>query len=93
MKNRVTQRGFKISEFNDDYGLKCSLQKSSSFNNSIWLGIDNPKLCIFENENRGKYIETDMPKTFSVNSRMHLTREIVSDLLPYLVRFVETGEI
>ena len=93
MKNSKTQRGFDISEFKDGYGLECSLQKSSSFNDCIWLGIDNPKLCVFENESMGKYIETDMPKTFDVNSRMHLTREMVAELLPYLTRFAETGDL
>uniref|UniRef100_A0A6M3M2E1 Uncharacterized protein n=1 Tax=viral metagenome TaxID=1070528 RepID=A0A6M3M2E1_9ZZZZ len=94
MENSKTKRGFDISEFTDSYGEKCSLQKSSSATeNKIWLGIDNPKLTVFENEKMGKYLVTEMPKHFLVNSRMHLTREQVAELLPYLKRFVETGDL
>ena len=88
-----TKRGFQIEKFKDEYGSECSLQKSSSVQDSIWLGINKPKLIIFEDENLGKYIETEMPKNFSVNSRMHLTREQVKYLLPYLEKFVETGDL
>lgn len=94
MKVKKTERGFDITNFTDSYGETCSLQKSSTaFVDKIWLGISNPKLTVFENESKGKYIVTDMPKNFSVNARMHLTREQVSELLPYLQKFVETGEL
>lgn len=94
MKKEKTERGFNIIEFIDKYGEKCSLQKSSlATEDCIWLGIDNPKLTIFEDENMGKYVVTEMPKTFSVSSRMHLTREQVAELLPYLEEFVKTGYI
>ena len=59
----------------------------------IWLGIDKPKLTVFENENMGKYIETVLPKTWMVDSRMHLSREQVAELLPILQKFVDTGEL
>jgi hypothetical protein len=94
MEMKTTQRGFTVGHFIDRFGNKCSLQKSSlATEDAIWFGIDDPKLTIFENEGMGKYIITDMPKTFSVDSRMHLTREQVAELLPILQRFVETGEI
>jgi len=94
MEDRVTERGFKISEFTDSYGKECSLQKSSSaMEDKIWFGISNPQLTVFENEQRGAYLVTEMPKNFSVNSRMHLTRKMVADLLPHLERFVKTGEL
>lgn len=94
MEKNKTNRGFDIASFTDSYGEKCSLQKSSSaMEDKIWLGIDKPKLTIFENEKMGKYIVTNMPKHFMVTSRMHLTREQVSELLPYLINFVETGEL
>jgi len=94
MKTKKTERGFRIAEFKDRYDNNCSIQKSSlATEDAIWLGIDNPKLVIFEDENRGRYIETEMPKTFSVDSRMHLTREQVAELLPILNKFVVTGEL
>jgi|APSaa5957512576_1039674.scaffolds.fasta_scaffold29143_5 hypothetical protein len=94
MESRKTQRGFDISEFTDSYGEQCSLQKSSSaMEDMIWLGIDKPNLTVFENESMGKYINTPMPKTWMVSSRMHLTREMVAELLPSLQKFVDTGEL
>jgi hypothetical protein len=84
MELKQNGRGFKNGIFTDLYGNVCSIQESSlATENAIWLGIDNPELVIFENENRGKYIKTVMPKTFSVNSRIHLTREQVAELLPF----------
>ena len=41
----------------------------------------------------GKYIETTIPKNWMINSRMHLSREQVAELLPHLQRFVESGEL
>jgi hypothetical protein len=93
MDLKTTQRGFSFGNFEDSYGNKCSIQKSSSIDDSIWFGIDNPKLTIFEDEKMGRYMVTTLPKTWMVDSRMHLTREQVAELLPILQRFVETGEI
>jgi len=94
MKIEYTNRGFGKITFIDDYGIKCSIQESSSASEEkIWFGVDDPKLIIFENNSKGKYIETDMPDNFSVDSRMHLTRKQVKDLLPHLINFVESGDI
>jgi len=91
---KKTNRGFSKLEFTDSYGEKCSLQQSSSaIQHRIWLGVDEPRLTIFEDENLGKYIQTKLPKTFMVHSRMHLSRNQVAELLPHLQKFVETGEI
>ena len=88
------QRGFEIGKFKDSYNNECSIQKSSvAMDDFIWLGIDKPKLIVFENENMGKYIETVLPKTWMVHSRMHLSREQVAELLPILQKFVDTGEL
>jgi len=89
-----TQRGFSIDNFKDLYGEECSIQKSSlATDDAIWLGIDNPKLTVFEDENMGKYLNVQLPKNFMVSSRMHLNREMVEKLLPVLQKFVETGEL
>lgn len=60
------------------------MQKSSLADiDCIWFGVDNTgKLLTGAN---GKY-DCD-------NNRMHLTREMVLDLLPYLIGFVKSGEI
>lgn len=94
MEIEQTQRGFDITKFTDRYGAQCSLQKSSiATEDCIWLGIDNPKLTVFENKNKGRYIITEMPDNFDVNARMHLTREMVQEMLPYLQKFAESGEL
>lgn len=59
----------------------------------VWLGIDNPKLTIFADESMGKYEVVDMPKLYMVDSRMHLTRFQVLQLLPALTNFVHTGNL
>lgn len=65
----INDRGFAIAEFKDQYGKRCTIQKSSlAFLDCIWLGVH----------------ESD---------RMHLTQEMVADLLPLLHHFVETGEL
>lgn len=88
------QRGFENGKFKDSYDNECSIQKSSlATEDCIWLGIDKPKLTVFENENMGKYIETVLPKTWMVHSKMHLSREQVAELLPMLQKFVDTGEL
>lgn len=48
LKFTTTCRGFSLSEFKDDNGQQCSLQKSSAMatepeGERIWLGCDNKK--------------------------------------------------
>jgi hypothetical protein len=94
MKLEKTKRGFLNGTFTDRYGAECSIQKSSlATEDAIWLGIDNPKLTVFEDEKMGAYITTSLPKNWMVESRMHLTREMVEELLPILQNFVATGEL
>jgi len=101
----TTQRGFSIKEFTDRYGAKCSIQKSSlAFEDCIWLGIDNPnpqimaayaiKMGIVSEDTKPEgWIPFDIPKEVMINTRMHLTRDQVNELLPILQKFVLTGEI
>ncbi len=88
------ERGFENGKFKDSYNNECSIQKSSSaMDDFIWLGIDKPKLTVFKDEDMGQYLETTLPKNWMVNSRMHLSREQVAELLPILQKFVDTGEL
>lgn len=88
------ERGFENGKFKDSYNNECSIQKSSlAMNDFIWLGIDKPKLTVFKDENMGEYLETILPKNWMVNSRMHLSRKQVAELLPILQKFVDTGEL
>ena len=87
MKLSDTARGFYIGYFTDRYGQECSIQESSlATENCIWLGVNNtgPQL-------KGPVCEDDYNQQVMV--RMHLTVDNVKELLPYLIRFVETGSL
>lgn len=92
MEIKQNDRGFQIGHFVDTHKNGCSIQQSSdAMQECIWVGIDHPRLTVFENHHHGNYIVTEMPENFMVNSRMHLSREQVAELLPHLQKFVETG--
>lgn len=92
IREGLTNRGFKKYTFEDCYGIKCSLQKSSlATDSAIWLGCEDadPKVLI-----PGKgWQPVEMPEGYVADTRMHLTREQVKDLLPLLHWFVETGDL
>ena len=77
---RRTGRGFLRGVFADRYGAACSIQKSSlATEDCIWLGCDHEA--------------TDPTTGERIGARMHLTREMAADLLPHLLRFIETGDL
>lgn len=101
-----TNRGFVLGLFTDLYGAECSIQKSSlATDDAIWLGINDPKPQIMKSQAEAHGLPLDpkeevsgwMPypihKDVQMTTRMHLSRELVEQLLPILQRFVETGEI
>lgn len=107
MELQKTERGFLNGQFIDRYGEKCSIQKSSlATEDAIWLGINegNPKIMSSDairlglrertfDENDNGWVKYEIPKEVLISTRMHLTREMVAELLPILKRFVETGEL
>lgn len=101
MKKEKTCRGLTKYHFTDSHGDTCSIQKSSAAEQDyIWLGFEETGLKTFTPYEGGwKSIPDDeLPKIFKCqsvisNTRMHLTREQVEELLPILKRFVKTGEI
>lgn len=107
IKLKKTSRGFSIGKFIDRYDNECSIQKSSlAFEECIWLGLDNANPQIMSrdairmglrkqtfDENDNGWVKYEIPKEVSLNTRMHLTRKQVKELLPLLQKFVETGEL
>lgn len=83
----VTERGFGRMDFEDSNGVSCSLQESSSaMEPKIWLGCNdaNPRYLV-----KGSgWIDVSMPEGYIADTRMHLNREQVRILLPYLLAFV-----
>jgi hypothetical protein len=92
MEVKQTARGFDYTNFADRYNEKCSLQKSSlAFEDCIWLGVDKPKPMILKKGSG--WVEYPLPDEVELNGRMHLTRDMVRELLPHLQKFVETGDL
>ncbi len=113
MEKTQTARGFDIIEFEDRYGHKCSLQKSSlATEDAIWFGPSdaNPQVMASEchkaktqqmvllptlnkEEALTGWVPYPIPQEVSLYTRMHLTQDQVKQLLPFLVKFAETGEL
>jgi len=82
------ERGFDRIEFRDYYGAACSLQYSSlATDQAIWLGVDRDE---YGNE---MSVRDDGLGNAIPGGRMHLTRSMVAELLPYLQRFVTEGRL
>ena len=99
MKITQTPRGFDITGFEDRYGKQCSLQKSSlASEDAIWFGCDKIGLQHFKaGEGWRDVLEPDEVNTieehYVANTRMHLTQDMVKELLPALKRFAKTGNL
>lgn len=90
-KVKKTNRGFPCVDFTDRYGVKCSLQESSlATEAAIWFGCNEASPQVHVN---GNWQPVPLPGGTVCNTRMHLTREMVEELLPYLKRFACTGQI
>lgn len=93
LKKTQTSRGFDLVEFRDGNDIPCSLQKSSAAQEDmIWLGCDEPNAKVFPGNGTGWH-DYQLPENVSCTTRMHLTRDQVEELLPFLKRFAKTGDI
>lgn len=94
IKKSTTARGFNLVNFKDAYGVECSIQESSSAEEpKIWFGIDSPKVMRLDNGWKDITPVSTKENPVNIDSRMHLTREHVKQLLPILRHFVKTGEV
>jgi hypothetical protein len=96
MKIKHTERGFSYTEFTDSYGAVCSIQKSSAAaEDKIWFGAKEIGLKHFKAFEGWKdvVLTQTMEEHYVANNRMHLTRDMVRELLPTLQKFVETGDL
>lgn len=88
-----TSRGFALINFMDYNDTACSLQESSlATDAAIWLGPDNaaPQRLVPGGEG---WQPVPFPDGTSFTTRMHLTREQVRYLLPFLKTFAEIGTL
>jgi len=94
----TTERGFGLVEFEDAYGLKCSLQESSAWEPHIWLGVSDAKPQIMNSDafrlglptsgNTG-WVEYKIPEQVLLSTRMHLNKSQVISLISELQAYVE----
>ena len=94
---KLTERNFAYHEFIDQKGVVCSIQKSSlAMVECIWLGCDDPGVKMLYPGKGWLPVELQTvlgTDQFIVNTRMHLTRKMVAQLLPILQKFVQTGDL
>lgn len=97
MKNFKTERGFNGYTFMDRYDQECSIQNSSiATEDCIWLGLNDADPIIMASkvmENGTGWVKYPIPDDVLLHTRMHLTKEQVKELIPYLQYFVENGEL
>lgn len=97
IKKEKTPGGFSVIRFEDLYGAKCSIQKSSlATEDAIWIGIDNanPQILASKTQEGGTgWVPYDLPEDVLLITRMHLTVKQVKKLLPILKFFAEIGEL
>jgi hypothetical protein len=78
LNKEYTHRGFAIYHFDDLYGAKCSLQKSSlATDDAIWLGVDdaNPQIMASKTPQGGTgWVKYDIPDDVMFTTRMHNDR-------------------
>lgn len=103
LNRTVTNRGFSLITFTDQYGTACSLQKSSlATEDAIWFGPDKADPMVLHGDAKSVGVDTSatsgwvpypVPDCVQMTTRMHLTRDQVKELLPYLQHFADTGEL
>lgn len=97
MKFEKTNRGFDFTNFTDRNGVECSIQKSSlAFEDTIWFGVQkaNPQILASKLQpGLTGWVKYPIPEGVSFTTRMHLSREQVSAIIPVLQKFVDTGDL
>lgn len=97
MNYKKTERGFRYIEFNDLYGEKCSIQKSSlATDDAIWIGIDdaNPQVMASKTAKGGTgWVPYKIPDDVLLSTRMHINREQAESIVDILNHFIECGEL
>ena len=76
--NKVTNRGFKLLQFYDDYDELCDIQESSNVVPHIWLGVHsaNPKILASKTPAGGTgWVNYEIPDDVLISTRMHLNRK------------------
>jgi len=96
-------RGFQGYKLLDFYGHEFSLQKSSlATEDCLWFGLNNANPLVLHGDAKRLGVKTTassgwvtypLPEEVNLNTRMHLSREQVAELIPALQHFVATGDL
>lgn len=92
LTTRRNDRGFVIAEFTDRSDVACNMQESSlATEAAIWFGCrdPDPKHMV---PGQG-WLPVQLPANTLCNSRMHLTQDMVRQLLPALQYFADHGSL
>lgn len=74
----ITNRGFKLIQFYDDYGELCDMQQSSSITPHIWLGFHKATPRILASrvqEGDTGWVDYEIPDDVFISSKMHLNKK------------------
>ena len=92
LTTRRTDRGFVIAEFTDRSDVACNLQESSlATEAAIWFGCRDPNPQHMAPGQGWQPIL--LPPDSLCNTRMHLTQDMVRQLLPALQHFADHGSL
>jgi len=96
-------RGFQGYNFLDFYKHEFSLQKSSlATEDCLWFGLNNVNPLALHGDAKRLGVKTTatsgwvpypLPEEVNLNTRMHLSRGQVAELIPVLQHFVATGDL
>lgn len=88
MNFSTTQRGFARIDFTDRNGVACSLQQSSlATEDAIWLGCNEPDPRRLVPGQGWQPVR--LPDGTTCNTRMHLTRDHVAQLITVLRQWLD----
>lgn len=89
--HNVTNRGFEILQFEDDYGEVCDIQRSSASDGDYaWVGIHDPHPQILASKVEAGgtgWRDYEMPNDTLITHRMHLSRKQSIGLALKILRF------
>ena len=88
--NDITNRGFKLIQFKDDYDELCDIQESSSIEPHIWFGTHSPNPKILASkviQNGTGWVDYEIQEDVLISHRMHLNRKQCISLALKLMKF------
>ena len=97
MEVGATQRGFELIEFDDLYGVKCSLQQSSlATEDALWFGPTDaePKIMASKTSEGGTgWVPYQISDDVMLSTRAHLSRPMAEQLVAHIQIWLQSGSL